>query len=48
MASVGVWEHSFAPGQGAKTPEAEQISAFLDYICELNLTPEFIIMGVYL
>jgi len=43
-----VGSRGFAPGQGAKPHEADDISASLDYICEINLTPEFIIMGVYL
>jgi len=38
-----------APGQGSGgfAPEADDISAFLDYICEVNLTPEFLITGAY-
>jgi len=34
--------------QGAKPPEADDISASLDYICKVNFTPEFLIMGAYL
>jgi len=40
-----------APGQGAggqSPPEADDISASLDYICKVNLTTECLIMGAYL
>jgi len=32
--------------RGAKPPEADDISTSLDYIREVNVTPEFMIMGV--
>ena len=37
-----------SPWSGGQGGEADDISASLDYICEVNLKPEFIIMGVYL
>jgi len=45
---VGSMGKALVRGQGRSPPEADNISASLDYIGEVNLTPEFLIMGAYL
>jgi len=45
----GVQDQSPCSGvRVALPPETDDISAFWDYICEVNVTPEFKIMEVYL